>query len=369
MKESMGSLFEFLPVDQQFYSQRLHDFLPARLIDVHTHVWLDRFRSKEKDENVRAVTWPHRVALDNSIEDLLESYRLLFPGKQVMPLIFGMALAPGDDIDAGNDYVSFTAQRNQLPALIFADPKWNALDFEERIIAGHFLGAKVYLTRSDPRVAEKDIQIFDFLPHHQLEVLERHGWIVMLHIPRHARLRDSLNLAQMIEIEKTYPNVKVIIAHVGRAYCPEDIGNAFEVLGETRKMLFDFSANTCAATFEQAIRSVGPKRLLFGSDLPVVRMRMRRICEGGTYINLVPKGLYGDVSNDPHMREIDGEDAGRLSFFMYEEIDAFRRAAEATGLSKDQIEAIFFGNAAKILCEAGMPELFLRGEGVKHGDA
>src|ERR1022692_5267367 len=169
----MGSLFEILPIDQQFYRQRLQDFLPARLIDVHTHVWLDRFRTKEKDQNVRAVTWPHRVALDNSIEDLLESYNLLFPGKQVMPLIFGMALAPGDDIDAGNDYVSLMAQRNQLPALIFADPEWSESDFEKRIIAGRFLGAKVYLTPSDPRIPEKDIQIFDFLPHHQLKVLER----------------------------------------------------------------------------------------------------------------------------------------------------------------------------------------------------
>lgn len=190
--------------------------------------------------------------------------------------------------------------------------------------------------------------------------MDRHGWIVMLHIPRNARLRDPLNLAQMVEIEKTYPNVKLIIAHVGRAYCAEDIGNAFEVLGETRKMRFDFSANTSTETFEHAIRSVGPKRLLFGSDLPVVRMRMRRICEGGTYINLVPKGLYGDVSADPHMREVDGADASQLSFFMYEEIDALRRASVNTGLGKDDVEAIFYGNAAEMLGEAGMPESFLR---------
>ncbi len=356
----MPSLFEVSSIDQEFYRQRLQDFLPARLIDVHTHVWLDRFRPREKEQNIRAVTWPHRVALDNSTEDLMESYRLMLPGKKVTPLLFGMALSPGDDIDAGNEYVSASARHYRLPSLIFADPKWSESDFEQRIVAGNFLGAKVYLTRSDPRIPEKDIQIFDFLPHHQLKVLERHGWIVMLHIPRHARLRDPLNLAQMVEIERTYPNVKIIIAHVGRAYCPEDIGNAFEVLGETRKMRFDFSANTCAETFACAIRSVGPKRLLFGSDLPVVRMRMRRICEGGTYINLVPRGVYGDVSDDPHMREVDGADASELSFFMYEEIDAFRRASANAGVGKADVEAVFYGNAAEMLCEAGMPESFLQ---------
>ena len=359
----MGSLFDVHSIDQEFYLERLQEFLPERLIDVHTHVWLHRFQSTEKEENIRAVTWPHRVALDNSIEDLLESYRLLFPGKRVTPLIFGMALSRRDDIHGGNDYVSSSAQRYGLPALIFADPKWSEAEFEQRIVAGKFLGAKVYLTRSDPRIAEKDIQIFDFLPHHQLRILDRHGWIVMLHIPRNARLRDPLNLAQMIEIEKTYPNVKVIIAHVGRAYCQEDIGNAFEILAETRRMRFDFSANTCQETFEQAIRSVGSKRLMFGSDLPVVRMRMRRFCEGGTYINLVPKGVYGDVSNDSHMREAEGEEAAGLSFFMYEEIDAFRRAAVNEGLNKEEIEAIFFNNAAEMLCEAGMPQSFLQGGG------
>ena len=356
-EKRMASLFEVRAIDREFYQQRLGGFLPACLIDIHTHVWLDQFKSKQKEECLRSVTWPRRVALDNSIEDLMETYELIFPGKKVTPLIFGNTAALGDDIDGGNEYVRECAGKYHFPSLIFADPKWSELEFEERVSSGHFLGAKVFLTLSDPRIPESDIQIFDFLPPHQLKVLDAHGWIVMLHLPRHARLRDPLNLAQMVDIEKRYPNVKVIIAHVGRAYCPEDIGNAFEVLGETKKMLFDISANTCAETFERAIRAVGPKRILFGSDLPIVRMRMRRICEDGIYVNLVPKGLYGDVSGDPHMREIEGKDKERLTFFMYEEIDAFRRAAIRTGLGKDDVEAVFYRNAAELLREAGFLNL------------
>jgi len=34
----------------------------------------------------------------------------------------------------------------------------------------------------------------------------------------------------MLEIEERYPNIHVIYAHIGRAYCPEDFGNAFELL-------------------------------------------------------------------------------------------------------------------------------------------
>ena len=171
-------------------------------------------------------------------------------------------------------------------------------------------------------------------------------------IPTHGRLKDPVNLAQMLEIEERYPNIKLIIAHVGRAYCHEDVGNAFEVLSKTKKMMFDFSANTNAAVFEQLIYAIGPKRILFGSDLPIARMRMRRVCENGIYINIVPKGLYGDVSGDKNMREVEGSEAAQLSFFMYEQIDAFRRAAKATGLTADDIKDIFYNNGMSLIKNA-----------------
>jgi len=86
----MPTLFEVKPVDRDFYQKHLEGFLPGKLIDIHTHVWLDKFQSKEKEELPRAVTWPQQVALDDSIEDLQETYRLMFPGRTALPLIFGM---------------------------------------------------------------------------------------------------------------------------------------------------------------------------------------------------------------------------------------------------------------------------------------
>jgi hypothetical protein len=57
-------------------------------IDFHTHVWLEEFRAK-MPEGARGQTWPRRVAKDNFIEDLLETYRLMFPHQEVTPVIFG----------------------------------------------------------------------------------------------------------------------------------------------------------------------------------------------------------------------------------------------------------------------------------------
>ena len=345
--------------DAAFYHERLSGFLPSRIIDMHAHVCLKVHRRSQGGER-GTVSWTDRVASENPVENLLDSYRLLLPGKQVLPLIFGMTLAPGDDLDGGNEYVRRCAAEHGLPALIFAVPGWGAAEFEERVIAGGFLGAKVYLTWAPPEIAPDAIEVFDFLPRHQLAVMNRHGWIAMLHVPRAGRLQDPSNLEQILEIERAYPNVKLIIAHVGRAYCPEDVGNAFEVLAETRRVYFDISANTNDGVFEQLIRAVGAKRVLFGSDLPILCMRMRRICEQGTYINLVPPGLYGDISGDKHMREAAVGEADELTFFLYEEIDALRRAATRAGLTRSETDCIFFGNARRMLSELGVNNPFTK---------
>ncbi len=76
---------------------------------------------------------------------------------------------------------------------------------------------------------------------------------------------------------------------------------------------------------------------------------MRRICEDGTYVNLVPQGLYGDVSGDKNMREVSGDEAAKLTFFMYEEILAFKRAAERTELTPEDINDVFYENGKSLI--------------------
>jgi len=343
-------MFELTSYDKEFYT-RIREFLPSRIIDIHTHIWLENLKSPAVSLHAAMASWPSRVAKENSIEDLLQTYKLLFPDKKVTPLIFS-SVEQGDDIDMLNNYTAQAAAQHNCPALIFASPKWPADEFKQKLQAKGFLGAKVYLSLSPSHILPNEIQILDFAPHHQLEVLNSLGAILMLHIPRTGRLKDPINLAQMMEIENRYPNIKLIIAHVGRAYCNEDIGDAFEILKKSKTMFFDFSANSNQYVFERLIETVGPKRILFGSDLPILRMRARRITENGIYVNIVPKGLYGDVSGDKNMREVAGTDAENITFFLYEEIVAFKRAALAANLTTADIENIFHANANGIISSA-----------------
>jgi len=344
----MALLFEITEQDRHVYDTEVASFLPDNFIDIHTHVWLDRHKQHSGDEFSRTVSWPSLVARDCSVDDLVETYRLMFPGKSVIPLMFSEA-GPGDDLDAMNGYVSNCSRERGYPALLFARPDWSGPEIEKRITTGGFSGIKVYLSFSPVYLPRSEIRIFDFLPLHQLHVLDRLGLLVMLHIPRDARLRDPVNIAQMLEIERTFPRIKLIIAHVGRAYCDEDVGDAFTKLSVTKNMLFDFSANTNDSVFSQLIAQFGPERVLFGSDLPITRMRMRRVCDSGKYVNIVPRGMYGNLEGDANMRELDFPASEKLTFFLYEELLAVKRACSRLGMDSRGVESIFNGNARRIL--------------------
>ncbi|NLB81934.1 MAG: amidohydrolase family protein [Clostridiaceae bacterium] len=342
------ALFEVTAYDKKIYEQELKDFLPDKIFDIHTHVWLKALNDPKPiipGEVKRTVTWPSMVAADNSIEDLQETYLLMFPGKDVKALIF----ASGGGSDKNNAYVSESSKRSGFPALYYSSPTQSADEIENIIRSGGFLGLKSYLNKTPKYLSVNEIRIYDFFPRHQLERLNQMDAIVMLHIPRDGRLKDPVNLAQILEIKKDYPNVRLIIAHVGRAYVESDIGNAFEVLSAAPDLMFDFSANCCESAITEVIQSAGVKHVMFGTDMPILRMRCRRIEENGTYVNLIPPGLYGDPKQDSHLREVSAKEAEKITFFAYEELLAFKRAAETLNLSRQDIEDIMYNNAVNLI--------------------
>lgn len=345
-------LIEITEYDKKVYEEELRDWLPAEIFDVHTHVWLDHLVDwkdvNEANKNKRTVTWPSKVALDNSLEDLQETYKEMLPGKQVEALMFTEKRASA----ANNAYVAECAKKSGWPALYYSHPEESADEIETKIREGHFLGLKSYLDLAPRYLPENEIRVFDFFPKHQLERLNEMGAMMMLHIPRPGRLKDPVNLAQMLEIYEKYPRIRLIIAHIGRAYVPEDIGNAFDILENAPDMMMDFTANCSEEVIEETLRRRGAEHLMFGSDMPILRMRMRRITENGHYVNLVPRGAYGDVSGDSNMREVSNEEAEHLTFFLYEELLAFKKASERLGLSRKDIEDVLCNNARRYIKEA-----------------
>lgn len=342
------SLFPVRPYDRKFYQENLSDFLPDTFIDCHTHIWLDAHNHYGKKLVGRSCAWPDMVAKDNSIEDLLETNRLLFPGKTVLPVLYGEPMAT-IDLKKNNAYVAQSAKDHGFAALYLSHPDQPASVVEREVLANPcFKGLKVYLQFAPSYIPDNEIRIYDFLPHAHLALADRYGWVVQLHIARPKRLADPVNYVQLMEIEEKYPHVKLIVAHLGRAYADEDVGNALEYLKHSKHMMWDFTANTNDHVMEQVLTTFGSERMMYGSDFPIFRMKARRTVEHGFYINEIPAGSLGDISSDPHMREVDGQAAERITFFIYEEILACKRACQRLGLSRADVKRIFFENAARL---------------------
>ncbi|MBE6938022.1 MAG: amidohydrolase [Ruminococcaceae bacterium] len=342
------SLLDVKPYDLQLYREELADFLPDTFIDCHTHVWLDSHFIKGAESNDRSCAWPNMVAPDNSVEDLNETNRLLFPDKKVISVLYGQPVVT-IDLEVNNSYVAQKAEQYGFPALYISHPSQSAEELERKVLEHScFKGLKVYLQFAPSYIPNNEIRIYDFLPHEHLALANKHGWIVQLHIARPRRLADPVNYVQIREIEEKYPDLQLIVAHLGRAYADEDLGDALPYLKDMKKTVWDFTANTNQFVMERVLEMVGPDRFVYGTDFPIFRMKSRRTVENGFYINEIPQGSLGDVSSDPHMREIPYPEAEKISFFIYEEILSCKRACKALGLGKSEVEKIFYSTSAKL---------------------
>ena len=330
--------------DRQVYEKELCGFLPDEFVDAHVHIWTRDMTPQGKSNG--GVSWTRLMCDEMTGDQLMDTFKLFFPKQKVTPLVFGSC---SKVLKECNDYVEAEANRLGFPTLFRTEYSMSADFVEQEVLRGGFLGLKPYQTNCPEYIPANEIRIFDFLPHAHLEVANKHGWIVMLHIARPQRLRDPVNIAQLMEIEEKYPNVKLIVAHIGRAYSPHDVGNAFEILKNTKNMCFDFTANLCDEAMEACLQAVGPKRLMFGSDLPIAIMRMYRDFDlnTGFYYNHLPRGVYpGAEGSDPHIKISDRED---ITLMIYESILAFKRTATKLKLTDSQIEDVMSNNALRLI--------------------
>lgn len=327
----------YFKVDMPFYKEHIRDFLPEKVIDVHAHVGTGKARPVEK-----CVFWPERVTrkCEMSVSALLDAYMKLLPGKDVAVVCFGHP--ERTNVDKANTYLANELREYpNIYGFALTLPEWSGEELNSVMKKGGFSGMKCYGNMVEG-VPSSDVTILDIYPLHQLKLAEENGWIVMLHVPRKARLADVDNIKQLQEIRNKCPNLNLIIAHVGRAYFPEIAVSSLPLLKDLG-FYYDISANTCQPVFELVLEEIGPDYVLYGSDLPIFAMRGKRECCGESYVNYI----YQADWEDEHTRRARDEDV--CTFMLFEEILAFKKAAEKCGLTREDIYNVFYGNAEKLL--------------------
>ncbi len=92
-----------------------------------------------------------------------------------------------------------------------------------------------------------------------------------------------------------------------------------------------------------ALKTFGPRRVLYGSDNPVFYLRGRRQYEGTRYVNRTSYPFFFN-----QQREAPEIEAG-YTLYMYEELLAIRQACQRLGWGADEVAAIFGGNALRLI--------------------
>jgi len=340
-------VWEYTDVDRRFWDEHLENWLPRRLIDAHTHIVDPSHRLSPMTDAMRKQYWVNELLEPIDAPTAQQCYRTVFPGRDLSCIAFGMPDLDYD-LDAGNAYLQRECPPRLWHSLALIRPQWTQAKVAELLDAPGVIGIKPYYALISPsretRDAHLEASIFDFLPYHILEVADdRHAWVT-LHVPKAARLGHRDNIREIREIRRRYPNLALVLAHLGRCYTETHARAALPQLADDPSIYFDASAVLNPASHRIALEHFGPRRLIYGSDNPVMYMRGRRQYRGTVYINRTSHPFH--FNKDRESPEIE---AG-YTLFMYEDLRAIKQACQQLGIVHPaQIQAIFHDNAARLI--------------------
>jgi len=330
----MDDRYSVSDMDIGVFSEELDGFLPGRIFDAHCHIALrEHFReiSEERKRKLWALNCPH----DISAEEFFSFYGGFFPGREVRSICFGFPTKEAM-VDRQNAYLEAASKGDvRLNPLYLATPDMDEEELSGALERG-FVGFKPY----PDFVADKapsDVRIPDFVTPAICDVADRYGAIVIVHIPGPRRLADPANIADLLELKGRYPNVRLIVAHLGRSYNPIYLREGLDQLGGEIPWHFDFSAVMNVEVFRIALSEIPSGKLLYGSDLPI----------------LAARGYRTWPSPRSYMTHIVGYNCeGDYPPLLYQELMAFRDACGECGISRGEVEDILWNNAFGLLREA-----------------
>jgi uncharacterized protein len=341
-------VWQYTDVDRRFWQEHLEDWAPRRIYDAHTHVNEPRFRVEAMSEQKRRQYWVNEVGEPIGEEDADRCHRIVFPGREFSCLVFGFPTLEFD-IEASNAALAESCRRRGWHRLAVVRPQWPAEQVARELDQPGVLGVKVYyaLISQDPDSRDKHLEasIFEYVPHHQLALLDRRGAWLTLHVPKAGRLGHLENIAEVRQIREQYPSIVLVLAHLGRSYTLPHAEEALPPLADDPGIYFDISAVMNPDVLAYAIATLGPERILYGSDNPVLYMRGRQQWNDRTYRNRTSYPFYFNQQREPPEVE-----AG-YTLYLYEALLALKQACGRQRLDRAQIEAIFHGNAQRLIAQ------------------
>lgn len=333
-------LIERTQRDEFFYQEHLRARLPSSIFDVHVHINLP-----EHIANVPESRWLSDWALESghllSCEDAYACAKALYPDVAYRIAGFPWPIREADMIE-NNAYMAALRRQGELTPFMVVRPEWPAGVIEETLIGEKFVGFKPYPDMVSG-VKGADISIFDFIPHEQWQIADRHKKTVMLHLPRRGRIADDDNIRELLAIRDKYPAINIILAHFGRAFCPFYLREGLKKLGGADGYLFDTTAVINPEVYDFAFSEIPSSSILYGSDMPILLWHGRREWSEYEYHNHCRE----DYSWNTHRRPDYEEES--YTFFLYEQMKAILDMMDKHGFTQLDKEGVFSQNARKLL--------------------
>lgn len=319
----------------KIYREEIKDFIPNRILDFHVHV----FNEHVFPEGGPGFELPGMHIRSYTISETKQDMKKLYPGKEFSAVVFGF---PDDKYnhEVNNRYVAADSDWKSIYPFRLLRPDEEPGKLEKELTSERFLGVKPYHCYVSGKETD-EVEVVDMLPDPIMKVINNLGLIVMLHIPRPGRLADPLNQEQIAYLCKNYPDAKIVLAHIGRAYYLSNIVGCLDNLANLKNLYCDIAMLNNWEVLEYLFSNFDHKKILYGTDLPI------GLC-GGKSVEI--NNQYTYVTSDPWHLSI-SDDHKKLVFtsFIYEEIRAVIKAASRLKLGDSFVEDLFFNNGSNLL--------------------
>lgn len=325
--------------DEEFYVKYLKGRMPDRIFDFHVHLNLPEHIPDMSEERLRS-DWAFECGLILPCETAYRYAGLLFPDTEYRIAGFPWPVREADLV-SGNRYLLDKKAEGKVTPFMSVRPDFTE-DYIEELLP-EFCGFKPYPDLVST-VKGAEISIFRFMPHWQLEILNRHRKAVVIHLPRKGRIADPENVRELLEMRQEYPDVQIVIAHLGRSFNPVYLREALKQLGSSAAdFYYDTAAVLNPEVYELAFEKLPLTQILYGSDTPIMLWHGKRRWTDNTYINL---------TNEPYSwnHHEGGEAAEKgYTFFLYEQMKVILDTLERMGFGEDIKRGLFFGNTSQLL--------------------
>ena len=326
-------------VDQGFFQNHLEGRMPAEIFDAHIHLNLPEHIPFISQERIRS-DWAFECGLFLTAEEALDRAKLLFGNTRYSMAGFPWPIREAL-LEENNQYLLAEKSKGNTFPFMGVKPDWSAETVDTQLL--NFCGLKPY---PDFVASCKGAQnsIFDFLPHAHLSVLNRQKKAVVLHLPRRDRLADRDNIRELLEIRQKYPDIDIIIAHLGRSFCPVFLAEGLDRMGsDASGFYFDTAAVINPDVYRMAFERIDYHKILFGTDAPIMYWHGKRIWTEREYFNLCRE----DFSWNRHTEGREAE--AQYTFILYEQLRSILDAMQLSGFSTVEKDAVFCDNAKALL--------------------